>query len=104
VLGAVFVLFVLVAGGGAVVTAGAFALAPRERTLAILRPLSASTAFASVSGTLAGTATALKNFAEGAEAVRMAAGLAEASVAGAAGFALLAVTWLLAAVGFRRQE
>ena len=102
-LGAVFVLFILVAGGGAVVTAVAFALGPRERTLAILRPLSASTAFATVSAVLAGSATAFKNFAEGAGTEMMVAGLAEAVVAGAGGFALLAVAWLLAAVGFRRQ-
>ena len=102
-LGAVFVLFILVAGGGAVITAAGFAVRPGERSLSILRPLSAATAFATASAVLAGSATAFKNFAEGAGAEMMVAGLAEAVVAGAGGFALLAVAWLLAAIGFRRQ-
>jgi len=33
----------------------------------------------------------------------LAGGLAEAAAAGVIGFALLAVAWLLVAVGFRRQ-
>jgi hypothetical protein len=106
-LGAVFVLYILVVGLAAVVTGAAFAARPRERTLAVLRPLSASTAFATVSATLAGAAMALKVAADGqrsAEAMTtLVGGLAEAAVAGVLGFALLAVAWLLAAVGFRRQ-
>jgi hypothetical protein len=107
VLGAVFVLFILVVGLATVVVAGAFARRPQERTLAVLRPLSASTAFATVSAMLAGTAMALKNGADGTLSgdalTLLVAGLAEATVAGELGFALLAVAWLLAAVGFRRQ-
>ena len=106
-LGAVFVLFILVVGLAAVVTAAGFAFRPQERTLAVLRPLSASTAFATVSAVLAGAAMALKNGAGGAlsgEALTMlVGGLAESAVAGVLGFALLGVAWLLAAVGFRRQ-
>ena len=59
--------------------------------------------WAPVSAMLAGSATALKYAAEGAPATQMMAGLAEAAVAGVLGFAFLAVAWLLAAVGFRRQ-
>ena len=106
-LGFVFVLFIVVVGLGAVVTAAGFARRPQERTLAILRPLSASTAFATVSAVLAGAAMALKHGADGAlsgDALTvLVAGLAESAVAGVLGFALLAVAWLLAAVGFRRQ-
>lgn len=106
-LGAVFVLFILVVGLAAVATAGGFALRPQERTLAILRPLSASTAFATVSAILAGAAMSLKRGADGGvsgEAVTLlVGGLAESAVAGVLGFALLGVAWLLAAVGFRRQ-
>jgi pimeloyl-ACP methyl ester carboxylesterase len=107
VLGFVFVLFIVVVGVATVVAAAGFALRPQERTLAILRPLSASTAFAASSALLAGAAMALKNGADGAlsaEALRtLVAGLAEACVAGVLGFALLGVAWLLVAVGFRRQ-
>jgi hypothetical protein len=90
-LGAFFVLFILVVGVAAVAVASSFAINPRERTLAVLRPLTASTAFATVSAVLAGIAMALKN------------GAAESAVPGVLGFALLAVAWLLAALGFRRQ-
>jgi hypothetical protein len=107
VLGFVFVLFIVVVGVATVVAAAGFALRPQERTLAILRPLSASTAFVASSALLAGAAMALKNGADGAlsaEALRtLVAGLAEACVAGVLGFALLGVAWLLVAVGFRRQ-
>jgi hypothetical protein len=106
-LGPVFVLFILIVGIAAVVTAAGFALRPVERTLAILRPLTASTAFATVSATMAGIALSLKNGADGAlsgDALQgLVAGLAESGVPGVLGFALLAVAWLLAAVGFRRQ-
>jgi len=107
VLGPVFALFVLVVGVAAVATAAVFAYRPRERTLAILRPLSASTAFATVSAVMAGLALSLKNGADGAlsaEALQLlVAGLAESAVVGVLGFALLGVAWMLAAVGFRRQ-
>lgn len=102
-LGFVFGLYGLVVGLATVFTAASFARRPQERTLAILRPLSASTAFTAVSAMLAGSATALKYAAEGAPATQLMAGLAEAAVAGVLGFAFLAVAWLLAAVGFRRQ-
>jgi len=106
-LGAFFVLFILVVGVAAVAVASSFAINPRERTLAVLRPLTASTAFATVSAVLAGIAMALKNGADGmlsADAlVLLVAGLAESAVPGVLGFALLAVAWLLAALGFRRQ-
>ena len=105
-LGAIFVLFILIVGLAAVVTAAVFAVRPGERTLAILRPLTASTAFATVSATTAGAAMALKNGADGLlseeASVLMVGGLAEAAVAGVLGFALLAVAWLLAALGFRK--
>jgi hypothetical protein len=107
VLGFVFVLFVVIVGLATVAAAVGFAVRPQERTLAILRPLSVSTAFATVSGMLAGAAMSLKHGADGAlsvEALTMfVAGLAESAVLGALGFALLGVAWLLAAVGFRRQ-
>ena len=106
-LGPVFVLFILIVGIAAVVTAAGFAVRPRERTLAILRPLTASTAFATVSAMMAGIALSLKSGADGAlsgDALQtLVAGLAESAVPGVLGSAFLAVAWLLAAVGFRRQ-
>lgn len=106
-LGPVFVLFILIVGVTAVVTAGGFAIRPQERTLSILRPLTASTAFATVSAIAAGVAISLKSAADGglsADAMQsLVAGLAESAVPGVLGFAFLAVAWLLTAVGFRRQ-
>ena len=106
-LGPVFALFILIVGVAAVATAARFAIQPRERTLAILRPLTASTAFATVSAMMGGIALSLKNAADGAlsaDALQLlVAGFAESAVPGVIGFAFLAVAWLLTAVGFRRQ-
>ena len=106
-LGFVFALFILVVGLATVATAAGFALRPQERTLSVLRPLSASTAFATASAMAAGGALSLKRAADGALSgdamTLLVGGLAEAAVPGVFGFALLAVAWLLAAVGFRRQ-
>ena len=104
-LGFVFVAFIVIVGLAAVIVAASLALAPSERKLAVLRPLAASTAFASASAVLAGIGVSLKNAADApADPTRMLhGGLAEAAVPGMLGFALLAVCWLLAAIGLRRQ-
>ena len=86
-----------------------FAIRPTERKLAILRPLALSLVFALLAITLAGFANltvALKrvSFPEGKESVSLLlSGLSEGLIPGILGFAVLAVSWALAAFGLKRQ-
>jgi len=113
-LGIIIVLFVALVALGALATATRFAIRPTEGGLAVLRPLSAATTFAALCAFLLGVATALVNViqkleeADGPAATAAAwrmflGGLAEGIVPVGVAFALLAVAWLLAAVGLRKQ-
>ena len=113
-LGIVIVLFVAIVGLAALWTAVRFAIRPTEHGLAVLRPLSAATSFAALSALVLGVTTALVNVIQKLEAAGdpaataaawrlFLAGLAEATVPLGVAFAVLAVAWLLAAVGLRRQ-
>jgi len=113
-LGIVIVLFVALVGLGTLGTAIRFAIRPTEQGLAVLRPLSAATTSATLAASFHGFATALLNVIHGLEEATDAAatakawqvflaGLAEATVPLILGFALLAVAWLLVAVGLRKQ-
>jgi len=113
-LGIIITLFVAIVGVGALGTAIRLSLRPTERGLAVLRPLSAATTFSSLTAFLLGITSSLVGLvgrleaatesAGTAEAWRVfLAGLAEATVPLVLAFALLAVSWLLAAVGLRRQ-
>jgi hypothetical protein len=108
------VLFVAIVGLAALWTAIRFALRPTEHGLAVLRPLSAATTFATLGACFHGVVTALLNVVQGLENAAdpaatarawqlFLAGLAEATVPLILAFALLAVAWLLVAVGLRRQ-
>jgi hypothetical protein len=112
--GVIITAFVAIVGFAALVTAIRFAIRPTERGLAILRPLSATTTFAALTAFLLGITNALvmviRKLELAADAAATAAawrtflaGLAEATVPLIVAFALLAVAWLLAAVGLRRQ-
>lgn len=109
-----FFFFAMIVGLVTLVTAVIFALRPSERTLSILRPLSAATIFSSLAAFLLGIANGLTAYlrlldrtAEGPagdppwrlllEAFR------EAPAPLVVAFALVSVVWLLAAVGLRRQ-
>ncbi|MBI5440632.1 MAG: hypothetical protein HY900_05390 [Deltaproteobacteria bacterium] len=110
ILGVSFMLFLLVAG---VVTLGmaiSIAVRPDERKVLAFRPMSACTVSAIAAATAAGLATTLTSAAGkpgglvGPEATAgLLAGLAESMVPPLVGFALLAVAWLLVALGLRRQ-
>ncbi len=96
-----------------------FAFRPAERTLAILRPLTAATAASALAAVLLGTANALMGLkwameratATGAgqparsvvSVPAILGGSVESLAALAACAALLAVIWVLVAVGLRRQ-
>jgi len=112
--GIIITLFVAIVGLGSLWTAIRFAIRPTEHGLAVLRPLSATTTFAALSAFLLGIANALvgvigrlEQAPDAAAAAKawqvLLAGLAEATVPLVVAFALLAVAWLLAAVGLRRQ-
>ena len=113
-VGIVIVLFVALVGLAALATAIRFAIRSTEQGLAVLRPLSAATTFAALCAFRLGVAVALVNVIRKLEAAadpaataaawRMfLAGLAEGIVPLGLAFALLAVAWLLAAVGLRKQ-
>ena len=112
--GIVITLFVAIVGLAALAQAIRFAIRPTEHGLAVLRPLSAATTFAALTAFLLGIANALVETIGKLEAATDAAatakawrvflaGLAEGTVPLILAFALLAVAWLLAAVGLRRQ-
>jgi hypothetical protein len=112
--GIFIVLFVAIVGLAALWRAIRFALRPTEHGLAVLRPLSAATTFATLGAFLHGVVTGLLNVVQGLEHAEdpaatakawqlFLAGLAEATVPLILAFALLAVAWLLVAVGLRRQ-
>ena len=109
-----FFWFVVIVGLATLATSINFALRPAERTLAVLRPLSAATAFSSLAAFLLGLANglvglsrSLEHAADAASTSRVwrvfIAGLAESPASLVLGFALLSVVWLLVAVGLRRQ-
>lgn len=95
-------------------TAIGFALRPAERRLAVLRPLCAATICSSLAAFFAGVANGLfalnrllEQAADPAAASRawtlFVGGIAESPIALILGFAVVAVAWLLAAVGLHRQ-
>jgi len=117
--GPVFWLFPIV-GLATLAVAARFAFHPAERTLAVLRPLSAATIGSTLAAALIGTANLLSGVkwamerAEQAAAAGQAAapavvprmvlgGAVESLATLGAGAALLTVVWVLVAVGLRRQ-
>ncbi|MEZ5319406.1 MAG: hypothetical protein R2752_18540 [Vicinamibacterales bacterium] len=93
---------------GALVTGGIYALRPSDRVLAILRPLSLAGLFASIGSVGGAAGTILKgasNTATWVAASRQSllAGCAEALLVLTATFTLLALAWLLVAIGMYRQ-
>ena len=92
-----------------------FAFRPAERTLAILRPLTAATIASALTAVLLGAANALNGLKWAMERAAAAGqpspvsvtailgGAIESLAALAACAALLAVVWVLVAVGLRRQ-
>ncbi len=108
-LALVHVVVVVALAGFTLGAAVSFAWRPGERKLAALRPLSLALVFAVLSSTFAGLALSAKGAAEanglGGDAVQhLFAGVAEAMVLGILGFSVLALSWALVAIGFRRQD
>ncbi len=95
--------------------AASFAIRPAERTLAIVRPLAAATVCSSLTAFCLGLANGLvfltrvleRAAADGTAPAQMwrtsVGALAESPAPLIMGFSVLAVVWLLVAVGLRRQ-
>ncbi len=109
-----FFFFAALVGLATLVMAIRFSFRPTETRLSVIRPLSAATAFSSLAAFFLGVANglyALKGaLARAADAAASAevwrtflGGLAESPASLILGFAILSVSWLLVAVGLRRQ-
>ena len=85
-----------------------YVLRPAERTLAIMRPVSLAAIFAGISGWVAGLIAVLMGVAatmpQPVHVANVYVGLSEAFVALLVNFGLLAVAWLLVAVGMMRRS
>ncbi len=108
-LALVHVVVVVLLAGFTLGAAVSFAWRPGERKLAALRPLSLALVLAVLSSTFAGIALTTKHAADagglaGDGVPQLLAGIAEAMVLGILGFTVLALSWALVAVGFRRQD
>jgi hypothetical protein len=98
----------MLVGLGPLVMAIAYAARPTERRLALVRPLSLVAIFAALCVLLAGIAMTLRGLGSAApEQVQMGRvyhGLAESLVPPFVNFAVLAVAWLIVAVGMLRRS
>ncbi len=85
-----------------------FVTRPTEHKLGMLRPLSLALVFALIGALYSGLATAFQasantaNMSAGKSLEVLSAGVSEALVPGIVGFAVLAVSWGLVAIGFRK--
>ena len=104
---------VLLSGPGTLGVAVVYAIRPTERTLAFMRPLSLASIFAAIGSLTAGMATVLHGAAATTWSLgtagqpgnmgRLLMGSAETLVPVFVTFGLLAVAWLVVALGMRRQ-
>ena len=109
-IGFSFLAFMLVVSVLTLASAISMAIRPGERKLAVFRPLSVCTVMTILSSTATALALTFKRAADASvipwnvEATgHLLAGLAESMVTAVLGFSVLAVSWLLVALGFRRQ-
>ena len=97
----------LLVGFGPPVLGMTYVLRPAERTLAIMRPVSLAAIFAAISGLGAGLIAVLIGVAatlpQPVHVPNVYVGLSEALVPLLVNFGLLAIAWLLVAVGMTRR-
>jgi hypothetical protein len=100
----------LVVGGITFGLAISFAIRPGERKLAVYRPLSVSTLFFTLAGLFSGLAMTMyrtttdSRFVDSPDIHRwVMMGIGESMANAILGFSLLALAWLIVAVGMRRQ-
>jgi hypothetical protein len=102
----VFALLTLVIGAIPLVAAAAYLVRPNEARLALMRPFSLASLFASTAGTLNGLVHVLQGVAATSDMTgrwsRVAGGVSEALVPAVFGLTCLTVAWLLVAAGLWR--
>lgn len=103
----VFALMTMLMAFVPLVVALAYAIAPQERTLALMRPISLAAIFSALTGLANGGIAVLTRIARTGGVEReawgaIAAGSAESLVTVFVGFGCLTVAWLLVALGMRR--
>jgi heme exporter protein D len=101
---------ILVVGGTSLGLAVSFVVRPSERKLAVFRPLAVSVLFLTLSGLFSGLGATMHNvttnprFADSPELHKwVMMGIGESTANAILGFSLLALAWLVVAVGMRRQ-
>ncbi len=103
----IFAKLSLLTGFGPLVVAISYLLRPSERKLMIMRPVSLAAIFAAISGLVVGFIAALVGMGttlpQWADMAPFFLGVAEALVAPFFNFGLLAVAWLLVAIGMARS-
>ena len=103
----VFAKLSLLVGFGPPGLALAYALRPADRMLAVMRPVSLAAIFAAISGLVAGLIAVSMGIAatlpRSLELPNVYLGLSEALVPALINFGLLAVAWLLVALGMMRR-
>jgi hypothetical protein len=107
-----FSMWLALAVGIAILAAAvSYAWRPGEHKLARIRPLSLAMVFAALSGLAGGLAATVHRLTTDAGLAQSAdfhllllTGIGESLAAPILGFAILAVSWLLVAVGLRRQD
>jgi hypothetical protein len=102
--------FILALGLACLVLTGSFIWRPAERKLAMIRPLSLATVFATLAGVTTGLAATTKYVAARPELAGSAdlpilvlIGIGESLANAILGFSILMLVWILVAVGLRRQ-
>jgi hypothetical protein len=91
------------------VVAVAYVIDPKERTMALMRPISLAAIFSALTGLTKGGIAVLTGIARSGAVERqawgaIAAGSAESLVTVFVGFGCLTVAWLLVAFGMRRSD
>ncbi len=108
--GGIMMWFILMLGTAALAYAVSFVIYPAEKKLDVIRPLSLSTLFASLTGFFMGFGMVMRHFKPVAQWAKdselplvVMIGLGESVCNLILGFGFLTIVWLLTAVGLRRQ-
>jgi hypothetical protein len=105
----VFALMTMLMAFVPLVVAVAYVIDPKERTMALMRPISLAAIFSALTGLTKGGIAVLTGIARSGAVERqawgaIAAGSAESLVMVFVGFGCLTVAWLLVAFGMRRSD
>ena len=104
----VFGKLTIVVAMGTIVVAGSYAVRPTEHKLGLMRPLSLAAIFATISGVVGGWVAVLASVPATADGrlpvASLYEGAAESLMVGFVSFGLLAIAWMLVAIGGLRRH